>query len=213
MINGITLKVCGITSAEDAAAAAGIGADYLGFIFHANSPRAISAEQFASLRGRLPPVKKVAVAVSPTSGQLAGLATQGFDAFQVHFKADEPMHHIAGWGETVGADRLWLAPKLPPEADVAAELLGVAGTFLLDTYHPEKFGGTGETGDWAKFKRHHDRHHGHTWILSGGLNAENVHGALAASGAKFIDVNSGVESAPGKKDRTKLRALSLALGV
>lgn len=212
MVNGTTLKVCGITSAGDAEAAAAIGADFLGFIFHANSPRAITAEQFESMRGRLPAAKKVAVVVSPTTGQLAGLATQGFDTFQVHFKADEPMHHIAGWAEAVGAERLWLAPKLPPEADVAAELLGVTDTFLLDTYHPDKFGGTGETGDWAKFKRHQDHHHGHTWILSGGLNAENVHGAIAASGARFIDVNSGVESAPGRKDRTKLRALAFALG-
>lgn len=212
MINGITLKVCGITSAEDAAAAAGFGADHLGFIFHAGSPRAITVEQFVSLRNQLPPLKKVAVVVSPTHGHLAGLAAHGFDAFQVHFKPDEPIHHIADWAEAAGAGRLWLAPKLPPEADVAAELLGVAETFLLDTYHPEKFGGTGQTGDWAKFKRHHEAHPGHAWILSGGLNPENVHAAISASGAKFIDVNSGVESAPGRKDRSKLRALAFALG-
>jgi phosphoribosylanthranilate isomerase len=212
MIGTTIVKVCGIASAEDAAAAAGVGADYLGFIFHPGSPRAITVSQFTSLRGHLPRVKKVAVLVSPTPGGLAGLASEGFDAFQVHFKADEPIHHIADWAEAVGAERLWLAPKLPPEADVAPELLGVTDTFLLDTYHPEKYGGTGETGDWAKFKRHQDHHHGHTWILSGGLNPENVHGAIAASGAKFIDVNSGVEAAPGRKDRTKLRALAFALG-
>lgn len=212
MINGITLKVCGITSADDAQAACGVGADCLGFIFHAQSPRALTAEQYASLRPALPPARRIAVVVSPAPGHLAGLGTLGFDAFQVHFRADEPLHHIADWAQAVGTSRLWLAPRLPPEADVAAELLGVAETFLLDTYHPEKFGGTGETGDWAKFKRHQDAHHGHTWILSGGLNPENVHGALAASGARFIDVNSGVESAPGKKDRSKLRALAFALG-
>ncbi|HYC70407.1 MAG TPA: phosphoribosylanthranilate isomerase [Opitutaceae bacterium] len=212
MINKITLKVCGITSAEDAHAAVAAGADHLGFIFHPASPRALSAERFAALRPALPAAKRVAVVVNPAPAQLAAVAGLGFDAFQVHFKADEPMHRIAAWAEAVGAARLWLAPKLPPEADVAGELLGVAETFLLDAYHPEKYGGTGETGDWAKFKRHQEAHPGPTWILSGGLNPENVHAAIAASGARFIDVNSGVESAPGKKDRTKLRALALALG-
>lgn len=211
MMNGITVKVCGITSPEDARTAAGFGADYLGFIFHPSSPRALTGDRYAALRRSLPAAKKVAVVVEPTPAELARLAALGFDAFQVHFKADCPVHHLAAWAETVGGSRLWLAPKLAPEADLPTEWLAIAETFLLDTYHPEKFGGTGETGDWAKFKRHHSAHHGHTWILSGGLGPENVQAALAASGARFIDVNSGVESSPGKKDPAKLRALGFAL--
>lgn len=211
MMNGITVKVCGITSPEDARTAGGFGADYLGFIFHPKSPRALTVEGFAGLRRSLPVAKKVAVVVEPTPADLARLTPLGFDAFQVHFKADQPVHHLAAWAETVGAARLWLAPKLAPEADLPTEWLAIAETFLLDTYHPEKFGGTGETGDWAKFKRHHAAHPGHTWILSGGLNPENVQAALSASGARFIDVNSGVESAPGRKDPAKLRALRFAL--
>ena len=69
------------------------------------------------------------------------------------------------------------------------------------------FGGTGQTGDWAKFADHQQANPKRTWILSGGLNPENIGEALRASGARFVDVNSGVESAPGVKDREKLQRL------
>jgi phosphoribosylanthranilate isomerase len=89
--------------------------------------------------------------------------------------------------------------------DVAAELLQGARFFLLDTFHAEKFGGTGVTGDWGKFSRHQQTHPDKTWILSGGLNPANIGEALRASGARWVDVNSGVESAPGVKDHAKLK--------
>ena len=113
--------------------------------------------------------------------------------------------------DTVGAERLWLAPKLPPDADVPAALLPLAKHFLLDTFHPEKFGGTGATGDWRKFASHRKMHPEKTWILSGGLNPENIGEALRASSARFVDVNSGVESAPGVKDQDKLKRFVAAL--
>jgi len=118
---------------------------------------------------------------------------------------------IAQWSQFAGRSRLWLAPKLPPGQDVKPEWLPLADTFLLDTFHADKFGGTGETGDWAKFKRHREAHPGKTWILSGGLSAENIAAAVTATGAKFVDVNSGVEQAPGIKSPAKLQALVLAL--
>ncbi len=212
MINGVHLKVCGLTRAEDAAAAANLGADYLGFIFYPKSPRHVGVERFASLRGHLPTgVKRVAVCVSPTSAELAELATLGFDAFQVHFPADTAPGIVNSWAETVGVSRLWLAPKLPPTEDVRPEWLTVAAAVLLDTFHADKFGGTGETGDWAKFRRHAEAYPRTTWILSGGLRPENVRAARAATGARFLDVNSGVESAPGLKDAAKLAALAAAL--
>ena len=90
-------------------------------------------------------------------------------------------------------------------------MAALAETFLLDTFHADKFGGTGETGDWAKFKRHQAAHPGKTWILSGGLNPDNIAAAITATGAKFVDVNSGVEQSPGIKSPAKLQALVLAL--
>jgi phosphoribosylanthranilate isomerase len=82
----------------------------------------------------------------------------------------------------------------------------LADVFLLDTFSPEKFGGTGLPGDWSKFARHQRNFPRKTWILSGGLTPDNIAAALAQSGARWVDVNSGVESAPGQKDRVKIEA-------
>jgi phosphoribosylanthranilate isomerase len=211
MINGIRLKVCGITSLVDADAADAVGADYLGFIFYPKSPRVVAPAQFKAMSERLPPRKRVAVCVEPSAAELAALVALDFDRFQIHFSETTPLATIAAWSQLAGRARLWLAPKLPPGQDVKPEWLGQAETFLFDTFHPDKFGGTGETGDWTKFKRHQAAHGDKTWILSGGLNPENIAAAVAASSAKFVDVNSGVEQAPGIKSPAKLNAFVLAL--
>jgi len=212
MINDIRIKVCGLTSLVDAEFADRCGADCLGFIFIPKSPRHISLETYRAMAPQLPERKKVAVTVEPVPDELAALREAGFDFFQIHFRHDLAAATVAGWSEAVGAGRLWLAPKLPPAADVPAALLPFAKHFLLDTFHAEKFGGTGATGDWAKFARHQQAHAGKTWILSGGLNPENIGDALRASDARFVDVNSGVESAPGVKDHAKLERFTAALG-
>ena len=211
MIDGIRIKVCGLTSLVDAEFADRCGVDYLGFIFYPKSPRFISLETYRAMAKRLPERKKVAVSVEPAVAELAVFNAAGFDFFQVHFRHDLPVATIASWAETVGVERLWLAPKLPPETDVPVALLPLARHFLLDTFHTDKFGGTGATGDWAKFARHQQAHSDKTWILSGGLNPENIGEALRASGARFVDVNSGVESAPGVKDQEKLKRFAVAL--
>lgn len=211
MIANIRLKICGITRAEDAAAAAAVGADCLGFIFHAKSPRNLAAVQYAAMKERLPPLKRVAVCAEPTTAELTVLDKLGFDYFQIHCSVETPIATLAQWSQHLGRNRVWLAPKLPPGQDVKPEWLPVANTFLLDTFHADKFGGTGETGDWAKFNRHREAHPSKTWILSGGLNAENIAAAVKATGAKFVDVNSGVEQAPGSKSPAKLQHFVQAL--
>ena len=211
MINGIRLKVCGITSLVDAAAADAVGADYLGFIFYPKSPRWVSKPQMLALKDRLPPRKKVAVSVDPTAAELAQQAELGFDFFQVHFNPQTPLQLIGSWAETVGVARLWLAPRLPAGVDIYPELLPLAETFLIDTFHSGKMGGTGETGDWAKFRRFRETDPAKQWILSGGLDHQNVAAAVTATGAKLIDVNSGVEQAPGIKSPAKLQAFVLSL--
>ncbi|MSU46921.1 MAG: phosphoribosylanthranilate isomerase [Lacunisphaera sp.] len=211
MINGIRLKVCGITSLVDADAADAVGADYLGFIFYAKSPRHAPLTQYQAMKERLPPRKKVAVSVNPSVADLAAQTKLGFDYFQVYFDPGTPASTLAAWAQMAGRARLWLAPRLPMGKDVQSEWLPLADTILLDTFHPDKPGGTGETGDWEKFKRHRETHPTKTWILSGGLNQHNIAGAVAATGAKFIDVNSGVEQAPGVKSPAKLKAFVHAL--
>lgn len=211
MIDGIRIKVCGLTSIVDAEFADRCGADYLGFILYPKSPRYLPLTSFDAMAPRLPDRKKVAVSVEPTAKELSAMIGAGFDFFQIHFGHDLPRTTIADWSKTVGADRLWLAPKLPPGADVSADLLPLAQFFLLDTFHADKFGGTGKTGDWEKFSRHQNAHSDTTWILSGGLNPENIGDALRQSGARFVDVNSGVESAPGVKDEAKLKRFVVRL--
>jgi phosphoribosylanthranilate isomerase len=211
MIDGIQIKVCGLTSLVDSDFADACGADYLGFNLHPPSPRYVPLAQYRSMAKRISARYKVAIVVEPTAEALASLRDEGFDRFQVHFRHDLPLANIEAWSKAVGAKDLWLAPKLPPAVDVPDEWSGFSKTVLLDTFDPSLFGGTGRTGDWAKFKRHRDGPTGRTWILSGGLNPENIGAALAGSGARFVDVNSGVESSPGVKDQAKLKAFIVAI--
>jgi phosphoribosylanthranilate isomerase len=205
------VKVCGITSLVDAEAADRIGADFLGFIFYPKSPRWVSAPQYRAMKDRLPPRKKVAVSVEPTSEELVQQLEHGFDFFQIHFNPQTPVPVIRGWAETVGAARLWLAPRLPPGVEIYPELLQFADTFLIDTFHPDKMGGTGATGDWDRFKCYMGACPAKHWVLSGGLDATNIAEALAVTGAKLVDVNSGVEQAPGIKSVRKLQAFAEAI--
>jgi phosphoribosylanthranilate isomerase len=211
MMGGFQLKVCGLTSPADAAAAVQVGAEYLGFNFYPKSPRAVTLGAFRAMADRLPLVPKVAICVEPSALQLAALEGSGCQYFQIHFRPETPLAQIAAWSAHVRPERLWLAPKLPPGTELAPAWLPLARTFLLDTYDPEKFGGTGKTGDWTKFARIQQANPRHTWILSGGLNAGNIGEAVRQSGARFIDVNSGVESSPGIKDAGKLEAFVTAL--
>ena len=211
MIDGIRLKVCGLTSLIDAEFADRCGADYLGFIFYPKSPRHITLAQYLAMAPRLPERRKVAVSVEPTRNELAAMKDAGFDYFQIHFRPDTTDAQLSEWSRLVGEKHLWLAPKLPPENDVSPAALAVAKFIMLDTFHAEGFGGSGRTGDWSKFARHQKAHPHNFWILAGGLNPANIAEAVRASGTKFVDVNSGVEAAPGVKDLEKLKRFVVEL--
>ena len=211
MIGKTRVKVCGLTTLADAEFALQCGADFLAFNLWPQSPRFIALERFRALRAQLPAGKVGVVTVMPSEEELRAFAVAGADYFQIHFPTVTPLDTVRAWSDAVGPDRLWLAPKLPPADGADPALLPLAATFLLDTYQADKFGGTGRTGDWEKFVRHRQAHPDITWILSGGLSPDNVANALQRSGADFIDVNSGVESAPGVKDRAKLERLMAVL--
>jgi len=210
MIAGIRVKVCGLRSLVDAEAADAVGADYLGFILYPKSPRCITLEQFRSLLPRLPPRQKVAVSVEPTPEELSEWLAAGFDHLQVHFRPETPAATVAAWA-AAARGKLWLAPKIPAGVAWRPEWLAAARTMLMDTYHPAGFGGSGKTGDWPYYARCRDEHPGHQWILAGGLGPENVARALSETGARWIDVNSGVESVPGVKDAAKIGQLAAAI--
>jgi phosphoribosylanthranilate isomerase len=207
----IQFKVCGLRRPEDAGAAAAAGAALIAFNFYPASPRAVTLAQFSAMAPQLPALPRVAVAVEPSLDEVAAFEQAGFDAVQIHFRTALPPGQIAAWSERIGPARLWLAPKLPPGEDVPPAWLPLAGTWMLDTFQAGGFGGSGHVGDWEKFARHQRAHPGTRWILAGGLNPENIGPALRQSGARFVDVNSGVESAPGVKNHAKLRAFAAAV--
>lgn len=211
MINGIRLKVCGLTSPADAEMADRCGADYLGFVLYARSPRHVTLEQFRAMAPRLPGRKKVAVTVEPTIEELREIAAAGFDHVQVHFDAGAFPAGAAAWAAEAGKERLWLAPRLPPGPDIPPAVLPLANTFLFDAFSADKFGGSGKTADWTAFRRHCEAHPEKTWILAGGLTPANISVALKATGARFVDVNSGVEEAAGIKDQERLAAFVVHL--
>ena len=215
MINGIQLKICGLTSLLDALAADKIGADYFGFILWPKSPRFVSLESFGEISTKLPGRKKVAVLVEPSMTELSQALAQtpGFDRVQIHFRHTTPLSRVREWSDAIGAKKLWLAPKLPAGIDIAPDWLRLADAFLLDTFdaNPDQFGGTGQISDWKKFVRHRMENPNNLWILTGGLSPENIAPALDETGAHFVDVNSGVETTPGVKDHEKLQQLMRAL--
>jgi phosphoribosylanthranilate isomerase len=211
MINGIQLKICGITSLVEAEAAARIGADFLGFILYPKSPRYIPLVTFAGMSPRLPPSRKVAVMVRPTTEELTTVRDGGFDFFQLYFDPDDDRNLVESWGCFVTPDRLWLAPRLAPDQAFPDWLLPRADTFLIDTFRKDSFGGSGETGDWDRFRNLQSAHPEKKWVLAGGLGPDNIWEALARSGAKIVDANSGVELSPGVKDPDKLQALAFAM--
>ncbi len=212
MIDGIRLKVCGLTSLADAEVAAGAGFDYLGFNLYPKSPRFMPLEQCSAMLPRLPEgPRTVAVMVEPAEPELAVARDAGFDFFQIHFRHDHPTERLESWSRMLSPHRLWLAPKLPREIDVPTAWLPLADTFLLDTFDADRFGGSGRTGDWEKFRRHQTVHAEKMWVLAGGLAPDNLGDALAGSGARVVDLNSGVEIAPGIKDHAKLRSAAVAI--
>ncbi|MFT3781692.1 MAG: phosphoribosylanthranilate isomerase [Nibricoccus sp.] len=211
MINGIRIKVCGLTSLADANLADGIGADYLGFIFYPKSPRYISVESYRAISSRLPRKPKVAVTVEPTAADLTAFKAEHFDFFQIHFPHTTPLSSVQAWSDVVSPEKLWLAPRVPPGEALPATMFNLAGTFLFDTYRAGTYGGTGQVGDWPMFGRLREQYPRINWILAGGLTPENIVSALTETGARTVDVNSGVESVPGIKSAEKLQRLRAVL--
>ena len=211
MINGVRLKVCGITSLVDAEAADGCGADYLGFILYPKSPRHIPIDAFKAMKPRLPDRKKVAVVVEPAPEDLPPLLEAGFDCVQLHFPNHTPFFQVALWSEAIPHDQLWLAPRAAPGEELDPAYFPLTNTILFDAYSASAYGGTGQKSDWTEFVHLREKYTRLQWILAGGLNPENIGAAIEATHANFVDVNSGVEASPGVKDREKLKAFVVAL--
>lgn len=201
MSNNIKLKVCGITSFEDARAAIECGAEFLGFNFYRKSPRYISPEEVRAIVEELPrEIATVGIFVNEAQPQDVAeiLKLSGVKLAQLHGDED------AAYCEAVGAERVIKALRVGEGFDVRQVLNYPAWAILLDAFDKNLYGGTGKTANWevaneaAKLTR---------LFLAGGLSPENIAAAIREVEPFAVDVNSGVESAPGKKDAAKLRKL------
>jgi phosphoribosylanthranilate isomerase len=195
----VRVKLCGMTRAEDARAAAALGADAVGLVFHPPSPRAVDAEQAAAVLEALPPfVARVGVFVNPEPDALrAVLGRVALDVIQFH--GDEPPELCAAAGPP------WIkavAMRGREDAEDAARRYAGAAALLLDTHSVERRGGTGQTFDWSLVPRDL----GLPVLLAGGLDPANVAAAVRAVRPYAVDAASGVESAPGIKDHGKMQA-------
>ena len=193
------IKICGITREEDLAAAVAAGADALGFVFYAPSPRCVTPQLAAQLLARVPAfVTKVGLFVNePAQTVRAVLAGLPLDLLQFH--GDEDAAYCAQFG------RPWIkAARVKPGFDLLkyaaafAEAPGISG-LLLDA-HVEGYGGGGKTFDWSLIPRSLPL----PVILSGGLHPGNVVEAVRAVRPWAVDVSSGVEAARGIKDAQKI---------
>ena len=199
------IKVCGLTREEDVKLTLSLGADYFGFILYPRSPRAVSLDRAVELASAVPMGQRVAVDVATSLEDLNSYSDAGFDYFQIHFGADFEHNSLAEYSKIVGKEKLWLAPSLASEDTFTEVILDYADTILIDTFVKDQFGGTGKVGDWARFNTLKERYPQTNWILAGGLSPSNLLQALASTAADHLDINSGVETAPGIKDEVKLR--------
>jgi phosphoribosylanthranilate isomerase len=196
----VRVKICGITSAADAQAAINAGANLLGFNFYSKSPRHISAAVAAKIRAGLPKrVKVVGIFVNRLPADVIALRSSlELDAVQLH--GDEPPETVAEIAPVVPVIKAF---RVEPEFPLTTlDEYPQAFAFLFDAGHTDQYGGTGCTTDWDVARRAATRHR---IILAGGLKVENVAAAVRIVRPYGIDVASGVESSPGKKDHGRLR--------
>jgi phosphoribosylanthranilate isomerase len=195
----VKVKICGITNLDDGMAAAEAGADALGFMFYEPSPRNISIEAAAGVIRRLPPfVMKVGVFVNAAEDLvLRAIRECGLNLLQFH--GDETPEYCLQFGlMSIKAFRIRDA------ASLQALLKYNTDAWLLDAYTPDKPGGTGETFNWDLALE--AQGWGRPIFLAGGLNPGNVAEAVRRARPYGVDVSSGVEAAPGRKDLAKVIA-------
>jgi phosphoribosylanthranilate isomerase len=192
------VKVCGITRLEDARAAVRLGADYLGFVFHPGSPRAVDPETAREIILDLPgAVIPVGVFVDHPPEQVKDIAARsGLKMIQLHGQERVEDYREVGLPIIKAvrvSDRLGETMRLAENGIPSAVF-----AYLFDTYREGRPGGTGERFDWSRLPKIRER-----FFLAGGINPENVREALALQ-PYGIDVSSGLERSPGIKDHDKM---------
>ncbi|MDJ0553416.1 MAG: phosphoribosylanthranilate isomerase [Microcoleaceae cyanobacterium MO_207.B10] len=216
------VKICGITKADQGQAIARMGATALGFICVPTSPRYITPEQIRNIIEKLPPnIDKIGVFVNTKTNliseivmntKLNGVQLHGEESPEFCYQLHQLIPHV----EIIKALRI----KSPQDLIRANIYVNHVNTVLLDAYHPDKFGGTGQTLDWQIIKKFNPNL---PWLLAGGITPDNVTKAMQQFLSNFqdkqdnikltnktfsgIDLSSGVETSPGDKDLAKVTRL------
>ena len=194
------IKVCGITRAEDGRLAWELGAAALGFVFHAASPRSVTVREAARVRAELPDEAVcIGVFMDRSADEIQDtVAAVGLSAVQLHGR-ETP--------ELAAQIELPVIKALRAEEidEVRLREYRVAA-FLLDASHPTLAGGTGLCADWNLARKLATQH---PLILAGGLHPDNARQAFDAVRPRALDLSSGLEAAPGRKDPARLRRLFL----
>ncbi len=195
----VKVKICGVTNTEDAVAAVEMGADLLGFNFYPKSPRYVPFEKAESIIRKIPTsVDTVGVFVNPQPVELKQIVEAGFfNWIQLH--GDETPEYCSKLNWTNA--RIIKAIRVKSAEDIQNSYRYPVDAILLDSFDKDLYGGTGKPFDWSLIGNLHRR-----LFLAGGINPDNVVAAVR-HGVYCIDVCSGIESAPGKKDHKKMKLL------
>lgn len=199
----VKVKVCGTTRLKDAQLAVEFGADAIGFIFYKKSPRCVTVKTAKEICSKLPPfVHRVGVFVNETADTINRIAERcGLDAVQLH--GDESPAFCKKIKR-----RVIKAVRVKDSGSLRGLSRYPVDGYLLDTYKEDQWGGTGKVFDWELAVR--AKNYGPV-ILAGGLNARNVKAAVKKVQPYGVDVSSGVEQSPGKKDPKKVKAFLKAV--
>ncbi|MFH0754982.1 MAG: phosphoribosylanthranilate isomerase [Candidatus Omnitrophota bacterium] len=197
----VRVKICGITEKDDAFKAIKFGADALGFVFHKKSPRYVSPSRARNIISILPPfVTTVGIFANERLGAVNDIAMfTGLSAVQIH--GDEDHHYC----HRLKRYHFKIIKAFRVDATFnfdSIKRFDVDG-ILFDAYQENVFGGTGKTFNWQQLQLADIKR---PFILSGGLNQENILDAVKMLNPYAVDVSSGIESEPGKKDHHKMQA-------
>jgi phosphoribosylanthranilate isomerase len=200
----VQIKICGITNIEDALAAASAGADAVGFVFHQASPRYVTPEKAREIIGSLPQALcTVGVFVNLAAAEVLQIAELcGLDFIQLH--GGETGEYCRRFPR----ERLIKALSFRSEEEFSSIADYPVKAFLVDAHDPVRFGGTGKTCDWNLARKVAALH---PLVLAGGLGEENIASALETVRPLAVDISSGVEVQPGKKDHEKIRSVIAAV--
>ncbi|MEM6609397.1 MAG: phosphoribosylanthranilate isomerase [Pseudomonadota bacterium] len=208
----IAIKFCGLTRPADIAAATAAGARYIGFVFFPKSPRAVTPQHAAFLAEDVPPdIAKVGLIVDMDDAQIAALLDEApLDMLQLH--GHETPHRVAEVKARFGLPVI-KAVGITDAADLSQlEDYGtVADQLLVDAKAPRgsnRPGGNAIAFDWSLIS---GRRWPIPWLLAGGLTPDNAAEAVRVTGAKQVDVSSGIESEPGMKDPSRMQAFAAAI--